>query len=271
MAWFDSAGSDTELRERALWVLQRPDGRAKAEMLAGLDARRVDACRVLQPGPGPLPGRPARPHLVAPRHLPRRGVATLAQRAALIHALAHIEFNAIHLALDTCWRFPGLPEPFYREFARIAMEEAQHFSLLAAHLETLGFSYGDFPGHDGLWEAAQKTERDLLARLAVVPCLMEARALDASPGMRDRLGEAGDEAGAAIVERILNDEIRHVAIGHAWFHVLCRSRALDPVETARLLARAAGIPAARGPFNLLARRAAGFTDAELAALEEDAA
>lgn len=214
-----------------------------------------------------LPGRDARPRLVPPARVAQRPVGTLEGRAALLHSLAHIELNAVNLALDITWRFDGLPEDFYRDWLGVARDEAAHFGLLGRHLQTLGFAYGDFAAHDGLWEMARKTSGDLLARLALVPRTLEARGLDAAPLIRDKLRSAGDEAGAAILEVILDDEIGHVAIGNRWFGWLCRARGLDPIGCYADLAERFQAPRPRGPFNLAARRAAGFSDEELAALQ----
>ncbi len=187
-------------------------------------------------------------------------------RAALIHALAHIEFNAINLALDAIWRFAGMPSDYYADWLNVAAEEALHFSLLSAHLQTLGFHYGDFTGHGSLWEMAEKTRGDVLARIALVPRTLEARGLDASPAVRAKLAQAGDVRAAEILDIILRDEIGHVAVGNRWYNRLCQERGLDPVTTYAALAVQYKAPPLRGPFNLDARRAAGFTDAELAAL-----
>ena len=175
-------------------------------------------------------------------------------------------FNAINLALDAVWRFAAMPDAFYREWAQVAFEEATHFCLLRDHLTTHGVAYGDFPAHNGLWEMAEKTQGDLLARLALVPRTLEARGLDASPPIRAKLAAAGDKQGAAILDIILRDEIGHVAVGNRWYRWLCAERDVDPVATYQTLAIAHSAPRLRGPFNLEARRAAGFDDAELAAL-----
>ena len=213
-----------------------------------------------------LPGRPDRPSLVPPKDAPHRSLGSVAGRAALIHALAHIEFNAINLALDVTWRFPGLPDPFYREWANVAREEAHHFMLLRAHLRTLGHAYGDFPAHNGLWEMAEKTKGDLLARLALVPRTLEARGLDASPAIRSKLTAVGDHDGAAILDIILRDEIGHVAVGNRWYRYVCDERGLDPIATYAKLAEQYRAPKLRGPFNREARLAAGFEAAEIDAL-----
>jgi uncharacterized ferritin-like protein (DUF455 family) len=191
---------------------------------------------------------------------------TVEGRAALVHALAHIEFNAINLALDAIWRFAGMPDEYYADWLKVAAEEALHFSLLAAHLQTLGYQYGDFPAHNSLWDMAEKTCGDVLARIALVPRTMEARGLDASPTVRAKLAQAGDQAAAEILDVILRDEIGHVAIGNRWFGWLCATRKLDPISTYAALAAQYKAPPLRGPFNLAARKAAGFSDEELAAL-----
>jgi uncharacterized ferritin-like protein (DUF455 family) len=213
-----------------------------------------------------LPGRPSRPRLVAPRSLAQRSVGTRSGRAALLHALAHIEFNAINLALDAIWRFSGMPRDYYLDWLRVAQEEAEHFKLLQARLASLESAYGDFDAHDGLWEMAEKTRHDVLARMALVPRTLEARGLDASPAIRDKLMRAGDLDSALVIDVILRDEIGHVAIGNRWFREVCRLRGFDPLQTGRDLARRFGAPSLRPPFNFAARRAAGFEAAELDAL-----
>jgi uncharacterized ferritin-like protein (DUF455 family) len=183
-----------------------------------------------------------------------------------LHSLAHIEFNAINLALDVIWRYPDMPAQFYRDWLQVAREEALHFQLLSQHLATLGYAYGDFVAHDGLWEMAERTQTDLLARLALVPRTLEARGLDASPQVKHKLASGGDKQGAAILDIILRDEIGHVAIGNKWYRYVCAQRACDPLTTYAQLAQLYRAPKLKGPFNLQARRAAGFEEAELAAL-----
>lgn len=223
-------------------------------------------CLAVFPEPAHLPCRPERPVLHAILKVPQRSVHTLDGRGALIHSLAHIELNAIDLALDIIWRFPDMPEQFYRDWAVVAQEEARHFHLLAGHLSTLGYQYGDFPAHTGLWDMAEKTCGDLLARLAIVPRTLEARGLDASPPVREKLLAAGDQRAADILSIILQDEIGHVATGNRWYRWLCSQRGLDPIATYRTLAQSYGVPRPRAPFNLAARRAAGFDEVELEAL-----
>lgn len=255
------------LRGHALRLLQIESTQDKARQVLALDATGcvLDPTDTLATPPG-LPGRPARPRLVHPSQLKTRAVGTLEGRAGLIHALTHIEANAINLALDMMWRFPGMPQAFYLDWWRVAQEEALHFELLHQHLCSLGFAYGDFPAHDGLWDMAERTQADVLARMALVPRTLEARGLDATPAVRNRLVSVGDQAAAKILDIILRDEIGHVAIGNHWFHHLCCQRQLDPISTYADLAKRFQAPVLKGPFNLEARRAAGFTDAELTAL-----
>ncbi len=217
--------------------------------------------------PEDLPGRSPRPRLLPPQQVPMRGVGSVQGRAGLIHALAHIEANAMDLALDALWRFPDMPEAYYRDWLKVAQEEALHFHLLIEHLKGLGFSYGDFDAHEGLWDMARRTRSDLLARLAVVPRVLEARGLDASPAIGHKLRSAGDRRGSDIIDRILQDEIGHVAIGNRWFRWLCEAKGLDPVAQQALLTQQYGAPHPKGPLNKAARRAAGFTEEEIAALE----
>lgn len=209
------------------------------------------------------PGYPDRLRLVPPRDVPKRSTATAEGRVALIHAIAHIEFNAIHLALDACYRFRGLPDRYYADWAHVAAEEAQHFSLLARYLTDRGFRYGDFTAHNGLWEMAQSTAADGLARMALVPRVMEARGLDVTPGILDRFARAGDAAATAILEVILRDEIGHVAIGNHWYRYLCAAQSLDPEQTFVALARQHRAPRPHLPLNRVARLQAGFTEHEL--------
>jgi uncharacterized ferritin-like protein (DUF455 family) len=212
------------------------------------------------------PGRPDLPELIEPRRLGRRSMQSPEGRAVLLHALVHIEFNAINLALDAVWRFSGMPEAFYVDWLKVAAEEAHHFSLLAARLAELGHAYGDFPAHDGLWDMCDRTRDHVLARMALVPRTLEARGLDAAPPIRARLQQAGDHASAAILDVILRDEIGHVWIGNRWFRFLCVEEGLDPHATYTQLAERYRAPKLRGPFNFDARRDAGFDEAELAAL-----
>jgi uncharacterized ferritin-like protein (DUF455 family) len=251
------------LRHRCLAVLLAADPGHKAALAAGLDAFDAVGADEVIAEPAGIPGRPARPALVAHTELKQRSVKSPEGLAALMHALAHIEFNAINLAADLAWRFAGMPDEFYLDWARVAREEACHFGLLSERLVELGFAYGDFPAHNALWTMAEKTRHDLLARIALVPRTLEARGLDASVPIRNKLVSVGDRRGAAILDIILRDEIGHVAIGNRWYGVLCAQRGLDPVATYAALAEEHGAPRLRGPFNLEARRAAGFSEEEL--------
>jgi uncharacterized ferritin-like protein (DUF455 family) len=260
----------TTVRREALAVLLECDPGAKA---AKARALRPDGdwgeAEVLAE-PAGLPGRPARPLLVPHTRLKPKSMKTVEGRAALLHALAHIELNAIDLAADAVWRFPGMPTAYYRQWTIVAQEEALHFQLLREHLQSLGYDYGSFDAHNGLWEMAEKTRHDLLARLALVPRTLEARGLDASPPVKAKLVGAGDHRAGEILDIILRDEIGHVAVGNHWYRYLCDQRGLDPVATYPVLAERYGAPRLRGPFNFEARRAAGFDEDELRALSEPA-
>ena len=260
-----------ELRHRALQVLCLTDPGAKAAAARALfeqiDGASLDAAAAIAE-PAALPGRPPRPRLVPPSAVPHRSPFTRDGRAALLHAIAHIEFNAINLALDAAWRFAGMPEAFYRDWLRVASEEALHFSLLDAHLRALGHGYGDFDAHDGLWLMCEKTQADIVARMALVPRTLEARGLDATPPIQAKLARAGDHAAVAILDIILRDEIGHVAIGNRWYRFLCEREGLDPLPHYEMLVARYGAPRLKPPFNLSARHAAGFTADELAALEQ---
>jgi uncharacterized ferritin-like protein (DUF455 family) len=258
------------LREAALHVLCEPVPAAKVQTVRALQAVQHDigATQDLQSLARSLklPGRPDRPVLVAPKDVQTRSPFTPAGRAALLHAVTHIEFNAINLALDAVWRFAGMPDAYYRDWLQVAQEEALHFSLLSDHLASLGHGYGDFPAHDGLWAMVEKTAGDVTARMALVPRTLEARGLDATPPMQARLAQAGDTRAVAILDIILRDEVGHVAIGNRWYRWLCNRDGLDPEAHYRALAQRYMAPPLRPPFNTSARRAAGFTEAEIAAL-----
>ncbi|HMA09068.1 MAG TPA: ferritin-like domain-containing protein [Ramlibacter sp.] len=254
------------LRKNALRVLLEPDPDRKARLALALDVNEPVGATETIAEPSGIPGRPARPELLPHTELKQRSMRTLEGRAALIHALAHIELNAIDLAADLAWRFAGMPDLFYRQWAQVAREEALHFQLLRDHLRAMGFEYGSFPAHGALWEMAERTKDDILARIALVPRTLEARGLDASPPIKAKLVGAGDLQAGQILDVILRDEIGHVAIGNRWYRTLCDERGLEPVATYRDLAQRYRAPRPRGPFNLDARRAAGFSEDELAAL-----
>lgn len=256
-----------ELRQLSLQALciRDPGAKAAAARAIGEASLPVDATATLQPA-GPVPGRPQRPQLLPATQVPSRSPFTAAGRAALLHAVAHIEFNAINLALDAVWRFPGMPEAYYRDWQRVAAEEALHFSLLAEHLASLGCQYGDFAAHDGLWAMAERTAQDITARMALVPRTLEARGLDATPPMQAKLARAGDQRAVEILEIILRDEVGHVAVGNHWYRWLCTQQGLDAEQHFALLMQRHAAPRPRPPFNEAARRAAGFSDAEIQAL-----
>ena len=211
-------------------------------------------------------GRPSRPELVPPKAVPYRKPNTPEGRARLLHAIAHIEFSAINLALDHAARFPGLPRQYYSDWIGVAAEECAHFRLLRERLRALGHDYGDFPAHAGLWEMAEKTAGDVLARMALVPRLLEARGLDATPPIQKRLIAHGDPLSAELLDTILHDEIGHVGLGDRWFRYLCAERRLEPESTYRQLLITFNAPRPQAPMNESARLAAGFSAAELAEL-----
>jgi uncharacterized ferritin-like protein (DUF455 family) len=259
------------LRRTALDLILLCDPQAKARAVRALpdslDALNLagwtlDVDEVLDE-PAGVPGRPARPVLLPAREVPQRSVGTPEGRAGLIHSLVHIECNAVDLALDVLWRFAGMPPAFYGDWLRVAREEALHFQLLLEHLHSLGQAYGDFEAHEGLWHMAHKTRGDLLARMAIVPRTLEARGLDASPAVQRKLVSVGDHRAGAILDIILRDEIGHVAVGNQWFRWLCSQQGLEPISHYQHLAELHAPPKLRGPFNLPARRAAGFVEAEL--------
>jgi uncharacterized ferritin-like protein (DUF455 family) len=268
-----------QIRHRALAALALTDVQAKLDATLEL-ARSVahaareysagqicaDVHQTLHPA-GLLPGRPQRPELVSPAAVPRRSPSTAMGRAALMHAVAHIEFNAINLALDAVWRFPHMPDVYYRDWIQVAGEEAQHFAMVQDHLRHQGHAYGDFAAHNGLWEMVEKTRDDVTARMALVPRTLEARGLDATPPIQRKLAQAGDGNAVAILDVILRDEIGHVAIGNRWYRWCCAREGLDPVQHYARLAKRHAAPGLKGPFNLAAREQAGFTPDELSALQ----
>jgi uncharacterized ferritin-like protein (DUF455 family) len=212
----------------------------------------------------PLPDRPARPErpeLKAPREMPRRSLSTDAGRVAFLHAIAHIELNAVDLAWDIVGRFAAEPVPrsFFDQWVEVAFEEATHFTLLSDRLAAFGAGYGDLPAHDGLWQAAEATGEDLTARLAVVPLVLEARGLDVTPSMITTFSEAGDEATAAVLRRIYEDEKGHVFVGASWFRYLCDRQGRAPEPAFHALVRRHFRGALKPPFNDRARSSACLT------------
>lgn len=256
------------LPERLAVCLQASEPAAKLACVHALQADwqagRVDPAPHTTRIPIEQPGHPEKPLCVPPHQVPRRRADTVSGRAALVHALAHIEFNAINLALDAAHRFAGMPPPYYADWLRVADEEAMHFDLLNTHLATLGHAYGNFPAHNGLWDMALKTAHDPLVRMALVPRVLEARGLDATPLIVDKLRAANDLRMVEILAVIERDEIGHVAIGSHWFGWLCAARGLEPEATFRQLLVDYDAPPLKPPFNLAARRRAGFSEPELA-------
>ena len=233
---------------------------------AALNADTVDLTPLSEIISIPVPGRPVKPELVHPSQVARRKLTTEKGRIALIHAVCHIEFNAINLALDAVYRFQNMPEAFYIDWMRVATEEARHFNLLVERLAELNTQYGDFDAHNGLWEMAVKTQHSLVERMALVPRVLEARGLDVTPGMIERLKNAGDDKTVAILEIILREEVGHVEIGTRWFRYACEQEHLNPENTFIDLLKKYNVSATKGPLHTDARKQAGFMDVELEAL-----
>lgn len=252
----------SDLAARAVAILGTADPAGKVVLTRALVAD-WRAGKVDPPAPAAPPDRPARPSrpvLVSPRDVPKRKLgAGLSGRVAMLHALAHIELNAIDLAWDMVARFgPAMPRAFAADWLHVAADEAEHFALLSERLRALGAAYGDLPAHDGLWQAAAKTAHDLLARLAVVPMVLEARGLDVTPAMIQKLERIGDADSAAVLRRIYADEVGHVAAGVRWFEALCGERGVDARLTWRDLTQRHCEGAVRPPFNDDARARAGM-------------
>ncbi len=251
----------------AYHCLMQPEPELKCQQVfklrEALETNAVNLDKTSSIGKIDIPGRPLKPNLVRPREVPKRSLATEQGRVALIHAITHIEFNAINLALDAIYRFQELPEKYYRDWLQVAHEEAQHFSMLRARLKQLGHDYGDFDAHNGLWEMAVKTADDVVARMALVPRVLEARGLDVTPGMISRLENHGDTPTADILKIIFKEEIGHVAIGSRWFKYACQQQGLEPEQTFLKLLTKYLNGDLRGPFQLQARRQAGFSNVEL--------
>jgi len=261
-----------ELRQTALEILLITDAQTKVGRVNQLfevyqlGEVVVDPEALLDDQGLELPGRPQKPELIPPLQVPKRKMDTLEGRASLLHALAHIEFNAINLALDAIWRFGQMPEQYYLDWLRVAKEEAYHFSLVNEYIASLGFAYGHFQAHNSLWEMVERTQDAIIARMALVPRTMEARGLDAVPMIRDRFKQVKDTRAVEILEIILHDEIGHVGIGNYWFNYLCDQQQLSAITTYKELARQYRAPKLKPPFNMDARRQAGFSDEELSLL-----
>jgi uncharacterized ferritin-like protein (DUF455 family) len=259
-----------EMREAAFSALCETQAADKVQAVQLLWAQRdtlaLDTQALLQDTQGQAPGRPARPVLQNPQHVPQRSVHTDKGLAALVHSVCHIEFNAINLALDAVWRFAGLPEAYYQDWLSVAYEESTHFVLLQNLLNQMGYAYGDFAAHDGLWSMCEKTAGDVLARMALVPRTLEARGLDATPLIQAKLLLSSSPHATAfqsVLDTILRDEVGHVAIGNHWFRYLCGEQGLDPLSHYPLLVQRHAAPRLKPPFNSSARLAAGFTQEEI--------
>jgi len=209
------------------------------------------------------PGLPKNLNLVAPRELKRRGIKSQTGRNILMHAIAHIEFNAINLALDAAYRFRNEPEEYYHDWIKIADDEARHFGLIRNYLNQNDCEYADYPAHNGLWEMAVKTDDDIVARMALVPRVLEARGLDVTPGIIGRLTAVEDSKAVAILETIYQDEIEHVRTGSQWFKYQCEIRDLEPRLTFKKMVEKHLHGELKGPFNIAARLQAGFDEVEL--------
>lgn len=262
--------NNTDLRQAALGCLLITDPLLKVEQTQALYqrwlAKELTITRQQLDVPD-VAGHPDKPELVAPKDLPRRRNNAKTGVATLIHAVVHIEFNAINLGLDAVARFHDMPEQFYDDWLRVAFEETQHFVLLRDHLLSLGYDYGDFPAHSGMWDMARKTHGDVLKRMALVPRVLEARGLDVTPKMMDKLRGTGDHKAVEILQIIFDEEIGHVTIGTHWFNYLCEQRNLDSVATFKDLLDTYFAGELRGPFHIEARIKAGFTEEEIALLE----
>lgn len=222
------------------------------------------------PEPIGMPGRPEKPRLVHAREVPKRSFGSIEGRAAFIHAVCHIELNAIDLGWDAVYRYRGMPAQFYADWVDVANDESRHFTMLRSRLRKLGFDYGDFDAHNGLWEMCIKTAHDGLARMALVPRVLEARGLDVTPGMIVKLRALGDDATADILEVILREEVAHVAAGTHWYRWYCEQRGVEPRARFRELLKEYAGGYLHGPFNLEARLLAGFDEDELASLQAEA-
>jgi uncharacterized ferritin-like protein (DUF455 family) len=261
---------NNNLFERALYclTLDNPEHKIAATSALQQDWRAgtLNACPLAEIKALPSPGRPVKPELVNARDVPRRNFSSLKGRLTLVHAIAHIEFNAINLALDAVYRFQTMPAQYYSDWCRVAAEEAQHFTLLSDYLAGHGMSYGDLSAHNGLWEMAVKTDFDVLVRMALVPRVLEARGLDVTPTMIEKLAYTGDQALITILKKIFDEEIGHVKIGTYWYQSLCTERNLEPESTFLHLIKKHMEGARFGPFEMQARIDAGFSHEELQSL-----
>ena len=262
----------TNLFQQALACLLLDNPKQKVETTLSLQnnwlAGKLELARLSDVISLPVPGRPENPELVDARDVPRRNFSSLKGRLTLVHAIAHIEFNAINLALDAVYRFQDMTEQYYSDWIRVAAEEAQHFTMLSDYLESHGMSYGDLSAHNGLWEMAVKTDFDVLVRMALVPRVLEARGLDVTPGMIKKLRSTGDTRLIEILQIIFDEEIGHVKIGTHWYKTLCEERQLEPEQLFLELIEKYMQGAKFGPFETEARIEAGFSREEMERLLE---
>jgi len=259
------------LYDRAYYCITRCDPVDKTQEVKALSEQWRKGELSLEQSGAPrlidVPGKPDRLRLVHPRDLPRRSMHSKQGQLALIHAITHIEFNAINLALDAVYRFRNLPDAYYSDWLRVACEEAQHFCMLSEHLQSMGYDYGDFDAHNGLWQMAIKTSEDVLIRMALVPRVMEARGLDVTPGIIARFKSSGDEHAVSILNVILEEEVGHVEIGSRWFHYFCDQYGLPRQATFETLLQQYNAGGVKLPLHREARLQAGFSEAELNYLE----
>lgn len=262
------------LRERAGRALRDRDPVTKAAAVRALYQEAMALPDEQLPLPPssvesvPDPGRPASPELVAPKDVPKRGSASVEGRAAMAHSFAHIEFNALNIGLDACYRFDAMPADFYRDWLSVARDEAKHFELLDGYLRERGYAYGAFPAHASLWETVFGTEHDVMVRMALIPRVLEARGLDVTPGIQRRLAKYDDQPLIEILDVIYAEEIGHVEIGTRWFHYACQQRGVDPRQTFRELLQQYMAGRIRGPYDEVGRKAAGFSDEEIQDLKD---
>ena len=262
-----SDSTSPNLFQRTLECLIESDLDQKMQLLQNLVIDWTEDNLTLEPTQSieriPDPGRPAKPELVPPRQLPKRGIGSVEGHASLMHSIAHIEFNAVNLALDAIYRFQTMPRDYYGDWLGVATEESYHFQMVREHLESLGYEYGDFPAHDGLWMTTYQTDHDPLVRMALVPRTLEARGLDVTPPMIQKLRAIGDKRGVEILKILLRDEIGHVAVGTRWFRYLCEKVDANPFERFQVILDEYFHGDLRGPFNFEAREKAGFSVEEL--------
>ena len=264
--------NQANLFEAALDCIEISDPVKKSDRTRELYRRWCAGELATEPGKDPVripyPGRPEKPRLVSPVKVPKRGYRSRQGLVRLAHAITHIEFNAINLALDAVYRFRDMPREFASDWLKVAAEESSHFGMLAQYLEHNGSYYGEYEAHNGLWEMALKTDHDVMVRMALVPRVLEARGLDVTPGMITRLRDAGELRLVDILEVIHREEIGHVLIGTRWFNFVCQRRGLSPHEVFAGLLQEYMQGTIQGPFDLDSRIQAGFTEVEMQQLVE---